>query len=115
MTGALSMQTDERNTPEKLKCDFVSYMNGEEPALLELERAPALENWHTIFVRTAIAPHVMLLVGMVTGHPQHPAGTKIHTSQLVWLDRNKRWARSWNRVYRLGAHSGGEADIGEQR
>lgn len=99
------MQTDEKNTPEELKRDFESYMKGEEPALLELERAPALENWRTIFVRTAIeeAPNAMLLVGTVTGHPQHPAGTRIHTSQLIWLDRNRRWARTWNRVYRLGA------------
>ena len=98
------MQTDEKNTLEELKRDFESYMKGGEPARLELERAPALENWRTIIWRTGIeeAPNVMVLTGTVAGHPQHPAGTRIHTSQLIWLDRNRRWARTWNRVYRLG-------------
>jgi hypothetical protein len=99
------MQTEEEHAMEQLKRDFESYMKGEEPALLELERAPLLENWRTIFVRTAIeeAPKAILMIGTVTGHPQHPAGTRIHTSQLIWLDRSRKWARSWNRVYRLGA------------
>ena len=97
------MQTDEKNTLEELKRDFDSYMKGEEAALLELERAPTLENWRTIIVRTGIgeAPDAMVLTGTVTGHPQHLAGTRILTSQLIWLDRNRRWARTWNRVYRL--------------
>ena len=111
------MQTDEKNTLEELKRDFESYMKGEEPALLELQRAPALESWRALFVHVARVdePRAMLLVlvGSVAGHPSHPDGTRIHTSQLIWLDRNRQWARTWNRVYRLGARGSDEAVTGE--
>ncbi|KOY09306.1 hypothetical protein WN73_05150 [Bradyrhizobium sp. CCBAU 45394] len=45
---------------------------------------------------------VLILVGRVTKHPQHSDARTIRTSQLIWLDRNRRWARTWNRIYRLG-------------
>jgi hypothetical protein len=100
---------------EQLQRDFESYMRGERPSSLELERAPVLENWRRLFVRVVReeAPKAMLLVllGSVAGHPQHPDGTRIHTSQLIWLDRSRQWARSWNRVYRLGTRGNDEADI----
>ena len=95
MTGVLTMPTEEEHAMEQLKRDFESYMKGEEPALLELERAPLLENWRTIFVRTAIeeAPKAILMIGTVTGHPQHPAGLRgarhhgvLHLSSQIELE-----------------------------
>jgi hypothetical protein len=112
------MSTEERNAMVQLKCDFESYMKGEEPSSIELERAPVLENWRAVLVRVARKedPKAMLLIlmGSVASHPQHPDGTRIHTSQLIWLDRNRKWARTWNRVYRLRARGRDEADTGEQ-
>jgi hypothetical protein len=107
MTGISNMSIEEENEMVQLKRDFESYMKGEEPSLLELERAPMLESWRAIFVHVARKEDpqamVLVLVGSVAGHPKHPDGIRIHTSQLIWLDRNRQWARSWNRVYRLGA------------
>lgn len=101
---------------EQLERDFESYMKGEVPSLLELERAPVLETWRALFVHVAReeTPKVMLLVlaGSVAGHPQHPDGTRIQTSQLIWLDRSRQWARTWNRVYRLGVRGNDETDTG---
>lgn len=103
----------------QLKRDFESYLKGEVPSPIELECAPVLENWRAVIVHFARGadPLGMLLVlaGSVAGHPQHPDGTTIHTSQLIWFDRNRNWARSWNRVYRLGARGNDDADTGEQR
>jgi hypothetical protein len=115
----MTMLTEEEHAMEQLKRDFESYMRGDVPSPLELECAPALENWRAVFVHVARKedPKAMLLVlaGIVAGHPQHPDGTAIRTSQLIWLDRNRRWARSWNRVYRLGARGNDEADTDDQR
>jgi hypothetical protein len=101
------MQTEEEHAMEQLKRDFESYMKGGVPSLLELERAAVLENWQAVFVRVAREEYptaiLLVLAGGVAGHPHHPDGTRIHTSQLIWLDRSRKWARSRNRVYRLGA------------
>ena len=51
-----------------------------------------------------------VLVGSVAGHPQLGDSRMIRTSQLIWLDRNRKWARTWNRVYRLGEPAGDETD-----
>jgi hypothetical protein len=45
---------------------------------------------------------VLLLIGRVTAHPCHLDGRMIRTSQLIWLAHDRTWARTWNRVYRLG-------------
>jgi hypothetical protein len=112
------MARGEKNAMVQLKRDFESYLKGGQPSLVELDRAPVLENWRAFFVHAARGADpndiLLVLVGSVAGHPQHPDGTRIHTSQLIWLDRNRRWARSWNRVYRLGARANDEADTGDQ-
>jgi hypothetical protein len=114
------MSMDETNAFSQLRRDFESYMKGEEPSVLELERAPVLESWWTVIASFGSGEEVsqrmlLVLVGSVAGHPKHPDGTSIHTSQLIWLDRNRRWARSWNRVYRLGARGNDDADTGHQK
>ena len=112
------MSMDATNAFSQLKRDFESYLKGNEPSSIELERAPLLENWRAVIVCFSHREDLgmlLVLVGSVVGHPQHPDGTKIHTSQLIWLDRSRQWARTWNRVYRLGARGNDEADAGEQR
>lgn len=84
-----------------------SYLRGEAPSLPELAKAPQLQGWRPVIAdarSTAGRPRlVMVLVGLVSGHPHFIDGRLIHTSELIWLDRNRNWARSWNRLYQLGA------------
>jgi hypothetical protein len=104
---------EEKNAMMQLKLDFESYLKGEEPSPLKLDCAPMLENWRAVFVLVVRGgdpkDRLLVLVGSVARHPQHSDGTRIHTSQLIWLDRNRQWARTWNRVYRLGARGTDEA------
>jgi hypothetical protein len=53
----------------------------------------------------------MTLVGVVTGHPHQPDGHVIETSELVWIARKGRWARTMSRIYALGKAAGGEIRI----
>jgi hypothetical protein len=55
-------------------------------------------------------PMSLVLVGNVAGHPHLTDGRSIRTSQLIWLDRDRKWARTWNRVYRLGERANNELD-----
>ncbi|MEH2530805.1 hypothetical protein V1277_002819 [Bradyrhizobium sp. AZCC 1588] len=113
------MSMKEKNAMAQLRRDFESYMKGEVPSSIEIGRAPLLEHWRAVFVHVARKedPKAMLLVlvGSVAGHPQHSDGTRIYTSQLIWLDRSRKWARTWNRVYLLGGRGNDEADTSEQK
>lgn len=100
------MSTDEIDATGQLKLDFESYLRGEEPPPSELACAPLLEGWRAALVKPNVEhdtlPAVFVLVGYVSGHPLYTSARTIHTSQLIWLDRHRKWARTWNRIYRLG-------------
>jgi len=68
------------------------------PAAKELRDAPILEDWYAYPAR----PGVEVLVGRVTGHPRVPDGP-VTTSAVVAYDSAAGWARTRNRVYKLGA------------
>ncbi|QOZ33197.1 hypothetical protein XH92_17225 [Bradyrhizobium sp. CCBAU 53421] len=108
------MSMEEKNATAQRQHDFGCYLRGEEPSSLELERAPLLEDWCTgiVYFGRENDPRNLLLVleGIVIGHPELRNCTRIHTSQLIWLDRSRKWARTWNRVYRLGARDNDEAN-----
>ncbi|MFI5002537.1 MAG: DUF6634 family protein [Reyranellales bacterium] len=112
------MSIEEEDTKARLRRAFESYLDGETPPPLELARAPLLENWRATIVHIKCEgdPLRMLpvLVGSVAGHPRLGEGRTIRTSQLIWLDRNRKWARTWNRVYRLGERAGDEIDNGAE-
>jgi hypothetical protein len=112
------MLIDEQDAKAKLQRAFESYLNGETPSPLELAQAPLLENWRVavVHIKRDADPLCMLpvLVGRVAGHPQVGDSRTIRTSQLVWLDRNRQWARTWNRVYRLGERARDEGDSGSE-
>ncbi|RTM15252.1 MAG: hypothetical protein EKK33_01365 [Bradyrhizobiaceae bacterium] len=97
--------------------EIKSYLRGEAPSLSVLAKAPQLRSWRLVIadVRTADdRPRLlMVLVGHVSGHPHFIDGRFIRTSELIWLDRNRNWARSWNRVYQLGAASSDGAALGQ--
>lgn len=105
---------EQRDAEARLRSAFKSYLNGETPPPSELAQAPALEKWRVAIVHIEGDADQLrmlaVLVGSVTGHPQHGDTRTIRTSQLVWLDRNRQWARTWNRVYRIGERAGDEID-----
>jgi hypothetical protein len=94
----------------QLNADFKSYLHGEEPSESVLSNAPRLQEW-SVAAPSAPAGHRMTLVGLVTGHPYQPDGRTIETSELVWLDRKGRWARTMSRIYALGKSTGTEIPI----
>lgn len=98
------MSIDESDAGTQLQRNFEIYLTGEEPPPQALVRAPLLENWRAVVMQFGLASASlrMVLMGSVTNHPLLDEGKTIHTSQLIWLDRNRTWARTWNRVYRLG-------------
>jgi hypothetical protein len=111
-SGALHMSTDDIDPTAQLKRDFESYLKGGEPSPLELARAPLLEGWRATVLQfrreRGPLPTVLVLVGRVTGHPRLSDARVIRTSHLIWLDCNRKWARTWNRIYRLGDRTDNE-------
>ncbi|MCC8944193.1 hypothetical protein H8A97_03525 [Bradyrhizobium sp. Arg62] len=105
---------EEKNAMAQRKEDVVRYLSGQEPTSVELERAPLLEDWSTgiEYVGRGNDPSglLLVLVGRVIGHPELRNYSEIHTSQLIWLDRSRKWARTWNRVYRLGERGDDDDD-----
>lgn len=65
------------------------------PDRLSLKQAPRLKDWSHASVLTTC------LIGDVTGHPLLGDRARIHTSQLLVIDREEGWARTWSRLYRL--------------
>ncbi len=112
------MSIEEEDAKARLQRTFESYLNGETPPPPELAQAPLLENWRVTIVhikRGGDPLHMIpVLVGSVAGHPQLGDSRTIRTSQLIWLDRNRKWARTWNRVYRLGERAAAEIDTGSE-
>jgi hypothetical protein len=43
------------------------------------------------------------IVGSVRGHPILGNRARVHTSELILIDPENRWARTWSRYYLLGA------------
>jgi hypothetical protein len=111
--GSLSI---EEQDAARLQRAFESYVNGATPLPAELAQAPLLEKWRLAILHINAEPlrMVPVLVGSVTGHPQHVDSRTIRTSQLIFLDRNLQWARTWNRVYRLGERAHDEIDSGSE-
>lgn len=72
------------------------------PSHSALVNAPWLENW------SSAALFSPCLLGEVTGHPLLGNRPRIHTSQLMILDTEQGWARTWSRFYRLGAPHHGD-------
>lgn len=108
---------DDNEAVAQLKRDVASYLRGQAPLSADLAAAPLLENWRTAIFPFGSIGHprqmALVLTGRVTGHPHLVDDRTIRTSQLIWLDRSGKWARSWNRVYRLGKPARHGANPGE--
>lgn len=70
---------------------------GEAPTADELAAAPRLDFWWVVDEGP-----VLVLQGVVTGHPHLADGALIGTSPLLWLAADRAAARTLSRFYRLG-------------
>jgi len=66
------------------------------PAAIHLEEAPLVDQWSLGLVP---AP---CIVGTMVGHPIFRNRTRVHTHQMVLIDPEAGWARTWSGFYRLG-------------
>ncbi|MEH2567457.1 DUF6634 family protein [Bradyrhizobium sp. AZCC 2289] len=67
------------------------------PSAADLKAIPLLDQWSLGLVS---AP---CIVGTAVGHPNLGNRARIHTTQMVLMDWESGWARTWSRYYRLGA------------
>lgn len=70
---------------------------GEIPRSLDLEAAPTIDQWSYGLIPARC------IVGTPVGHPILGKRARVHTAQMVLMDSESGWARTWSRYYRLGA------------
>ena len=87
-------------------CGYVIDQAMRLPAKEELLAAPIIDQWCALRSNLAAGIHPCL-IGYVTGHPRLRNGARTITSTLIRVEPADGWARTWNRLYRLGA--GGDA------
>lgn len=86
-----------QNSLTSLLCDIRDLQAGEIPRQMDLSAAPAIDQWSYGLVPARC------IVGSVREHPILGNCARVHTSQLVLIDPENGWARTWSRYYRLGA------------
>lgn len=79
------------------------------PSEQELRASPLLDQWCFGFFPTPC------LIGAVHQHPLLGNRPSIRTSELILVDTNKRWARTWSRFYRLGDQQRDDNDSFDRR
>lgn len=89
---------------KKLRNDIESYLRGEELQAEELERAARIDDWRPAITRGPDGAYRMTLRGRMS----QDNGS---TSEIVWLDRRGRWARTRNRLWKLGEAEGTEIPV----
>lgn len=95
---------------KQLAADVRQWLLGHYPAPVHLATAPRLEDWkpHWTVVDDQA---VMMLDGAVYDAPSMQDGEIIRTSPVQMLDRHFEWARTKNRIYRLGQQAGIEIPL----
>jgi hypothetical protein len=78
--------------------DDIRALRGDKgPGAIDLAGAPLVDQWSIGLVP---AP---CIVGTVVGHPIFRNRTRVHTQQMILIDPDAGWARTWSGFYRLGA------------
>jgi hypothetical protein len=80
-----------------LLCDIRDLRTGEIPRSIDLKAAPTIDQWSYGLVPARC------IVGSVRGHPILSNRARVQTSELILIDPENRWARTWSRYYLLGA------------
>ena len=100
MSGVIFPGDDPDNLMAKLEAlarDIGRIRSGDYPSRAELEAAPVLHAWGPAARLTTC------LVGSVRGHPILHGHREITTSELYAIDPLRSWARTYSRLYILGA------------
>jgi hypothetical protein len=84
----------------KLLHDIRDLRAGEMPRSMDLAASPTIDQWSF-----GLMP-ARCIVGSVRGHPILGNRARVHTSQLILIDPEHGWARTWSRYYRLGRPEG---------
>jgi hypothetical protein len=79
-----------------LPCDIRDLRTGEIPRSMDLRAAPIIDKWSYGLVPARC------IAGSVRGHPILGNLARVHTSELIFIDPESGWARTWSRYYRLG-------------
>ncbi len=77
--------------------DIHDLQNGKMPRSLTLSVVPTVDRWSYGLVPTRC------IVGSIREHPILGNHTRVHTSEVVLVDPENRWARTWSGYHRLGA------------
>lgn len=84
----------------KLLRDIRNLRAGELPSSEDLRAAPLIDKWSYGLIPARC------IAGSVRGHPILGNRARVHTSELVLIDPEHGWARTWSRYYRLGTPDG---------
>jgi hypothetical protein len=79
---------------------------GPAPANSELSSTPIIDEWETLAIRAEDGSKHYVVRGHVTGTARFENGHLIRTSTIASIDPARRWARTQNSIYRLGASLG---------
>lgn len=103
ITQCGSLNSVEDNLTSLLS-DFHDLQMGEIPRSMDLSAAPTIDQWSCGLVSARC------IVGSVRGHPILGNRARVHTSQVILVDPQHGWVRTWSRYYRLGAPEGPAPD-----
>ena len=79
-----------------------------QPTAGELRVAACVDFWRLFQYRQEDGARRYGVDGIVSGSGQFEDGRRIHTSAIATIDRSRRWVRTQNTLYRLGAPQGEE-------
>jgi hypothetical protein len=78
--------------------ETMQFLESTPPSDEELEDATVMLSWSLI---EGLESGLCHIAGHSVGHPIFDNGVPVRTSPIVAVDCDKRWARSWNRFYRM--------------
>jgi hypothetical protein len=81
---------------------FRSHLRGEWPSKDQMAAAPILSNWKVDAFQNFRGEYLMILTGNAEDHPIL-GNCEIKTSPLLWIDKDRRVARTMSRLYALGS------------
>jgi len=81
---------------DKLRADLRRIQAGNAPSPSVLEGCPLLDQWSFGFLPATC------LVGAVYQHPLLGSRPSLYTSEMVFIDPDRRWVRTRSMFYRLG-------------
>jgi len=84
----------------RLLCDIRDLRAGEITRSTDLKAAPIIDKWSYGLVPARC------IAGLVRGHPVLGNLARVHTSEVILIDPEHGWARTWSRYYRLGVPEG---------